>query len=251
MLACHAAPAAFSAALYFIDIRYQVFGGGTANGPGVYADSLAWVLGLPPRHLGMASTSLPAVVLFIAALWILRREKSDSWIFFAGVILVVPVLLAVFRHSEVLYVRHFMIGMAFLLVLFSFVLAALYQRGWLSRLICVLLLAGYFTLNGWHTVRLFKYGRGHYAEAARFLAEHTKRAGCHHQGDHNFRIEFVLQFYTNAAMGNKTARYYGNSPAQSWSKVAPEWLITHKESFEDPSPPAEQFAMTPATSTNL
>jgi len=238
MLACHAAPAAFLTALYFVDIRHQTFGGGAKNGPGVYADSLAWTLGAPPGHFGMLLTSLLAVALFIAGIWILRREKSDSWIFFIGVILAVPILLAIIRHSDVLYVRHFIVGMAFLLILFSFVLATLYQRGLRGRTVCVLLLAGYFVLYGWHTISLFKFGRGHYGEAARFLAEHTKAPVVTIGGDHDFRIDTVLQFYAREAMGNKTARYY---PVNSWPQGGPEWFISQKESFEDPAPPGEQY----------
>lgn len=157
LLACYAAPTAFLTALYFIDIRYMVVGGGSrASLPGTYAGSLAWALGAPPGHFFMLSTFVLAVVLFIAGLWILRRAKSESWIFFTGVILVFPVLLAMVRSSDKLYVRHFIVGMAFFLMLFSFVLASLYQRGLPGRIICILLMAGYFAVNDWHTMSLFK-----------------------------------------------------------------------------------------------
>jgi hypothetical protein len=238
LLACHAAPAALLTILYFVDIRHQTMGGGAGYGPGVYLDSLAWTLGVPPGRYGALFASLPTLSLFIAGIWILRREKSDSWILFAGVILVVPILLAWIRHSDVLYVRHFIVGMAFLLILFSFVLAALYQRGFQGRVVCVLLMAGYFVLNGWHTAALFKHGRGHYGEAARFLAEHTKAPVVTIGGDQDFRINTVLRFYAADAMGNKTAKYY---PVKSWPKGGPEWFVSQKESFEDPAPPGEQY----------
>jgi hypothetical protein len=241
MLACHAAPAAFLMALYFVDIRHQEFGGGTENGPGVYVDSLAWALGAPPGHFGMLSASLLAAVLFIAGLWILRRERSDSLIFFIGVILVVPILLAIVRHSDVLYVRHFLVGMAFFLILFSVVLATLYQSGWPGRIICVLLMAGYFALNGWHTISLFKFGRGHYGEAVRFIEEHTNGPVVTIRGDHDFRIAVVLQFYLREANGDKKVKYYQNSEINSWQEGGPEWFIVHKESFADPAPPGAQI----------
>jgi hypothetical protein len=238
MLACHAAPAAFLIAVYFIDIRHQVFGGGTKNGPGVYVDSFAWALGGPPGHLSMTFTFLLAVALFIAGLWLLRRENSDLWIFFMDVILAVPILLAFVRHSEVLYVRHFIIGMAFFLILFSFVLATLYQCGWRGRTICMLLLAGYFIINGWQTLSLFKYGRGQYSAAARFLAEHTKGPVVTVGGDHDFRVGLVWEFHAKETMGNKTAKY---CRVDSWPKGGAEWFIGHMESFEAPTPPITQF----------
>jgi len=242
LLACHAAPAVFLMVLYFVDIRYQKFGGGTENGPGVYADSFAWVLGGPLGRFGVVPTIILAAVIFIAGIWMLWRNGSDSWIFFVSVILVVPVSLAMMRHSEVLYVRHFMIGMSFFLILFGFVLAMLYRRGWPGRIICIFLLAAYFILNGWHTISLFKYGRGHYEEAARFMAEHTKGPVVTIGGDHDFRIAFVLRFYIADAVRDKTAHYYQNARINSWPKGGPEWFVAHKESFESPVPREMQIA---------
>jgi len=232
LMACYAVPSAFLAALYFVDIRHLVVGGGTENGPGVYVDSFAWTLGAPPGRYGMLFTALLAVGAFIAGIWILRRKQSDSWIFFIGVIFVFPILLTVIRHSEVIYVRHFIIGMAFLLVLFGLVLANLYERSVQGRIVCVILMAGYLLLNGWQTMRLYTYGRGHYSEAAQFMAEHTQRPVETIGGDHDFRIRFVLQFYVKGAI------YY---PHDSWPQGGPEWFIAHKESFTDPAPPAMQF----------
>jgi hypothetical protein len=238
MLACHGAPAAFLTALYFVDIRHQEVVGGTKNGPGAYVDSFAWTLGAAPGHFGMIASSFLAVVLFIAGIWILRREKADSWIFFIAVILVVPILLMIVRRSDVLYVRYFIVGMAFLLVLLSFVLGTLYQRGLQGRVICVLLMGGYLALNGWRAMSLFKYGRGHYSEAVRFLAEHTKSSVVTIGGDQDFRIGTVVEFYGAEAVGTKRVKYY---PRKSWPAGGPEWFIAQKESAEDPAPPGEQY----------
>jgi len=238
MLACHAAPAMFVMTLYFVDIRHQAFGGGTKNGPGVYVDSFAWALGTLPDRASVVSIALLAIAVFMAGIWILRRENSGSAIFFAGVILVVPVLLAIVRHSDMLYVRYFIIGMAFFLMLFSFVLAALYQTGLRGRIICVLLMAGYLAVNGWDTINLFKNGRGHSREAIRFIAETSKDSVVTIGSDHDFRIPLVLQFYAGEAAKNKTLEYYR---VNSWPQGGPEWLICHKESFEDPIPPRTQL----------
>jgi hypothetical protein len=239
MLACHGAPAVFLVALYFIDIRQMAVGGGTKSSlPGTYAESLAWALGGPPGYVLMASTLVLAVVVCLAGLWIARSEKSGSWPFFIGVMVVFPILFAVVRHSDAIYVRHFIIGTSFFLMLFSYVLATLYQEGVGGRIICVLLMAGYLGLNGWHTMSLFKYGRGHYGEAARYLAEHTKGPVVSIGSDHDFRVPPVLQFHAREAMGNKMARYYRKG---YWPPGGPEWVICHKESYEEPTPPAPQL----------
>ena len=50
------------------------------------------------------------------------------YIFFPGVILVFPILLVVIRGSDAIHARYFLIGLAFLLLLSSFVLASLWQQ---------------------------------------------------------------------------------------------------------------------------
>jgi hypothetical protein len=239
MLACHTAPTMFLIALYFVDIRRLVVGGGSDFSlSGVYADSLAWALGAPPGPILMFITFLFAAALFLAGLWMLWREKSDALMFFVGVILAFPILLAKLHDSDMLYVRHFIVGMAFFLILFSFVLTALYQRGWPGRLLGVLLLSAYFAVNGWHAISLYKYGRGQYAEAVRFLIQNTKGPHITVGSDHDFRVSQVLRFYIDEATGDKTADYY---PMDSWPRKGPEWVIHHKESFEDPSLPRVRF----------
>ena len=75
-------------------------------------------------------------------------------------------------------------------------------------------------------------------DAARFLAEHTKGPEVTIGGDQDFRIDTVLQFYEKETMGKKTPKYY---TTHSWPKGGPEWFIAQKESFDDPSPPGEQY----------
>jgi hypothetical protein len=235
LLACHAAPAAFFIALYFVDLRRLVVGGGTRSGlAGPYADSLLWVLGHPAGHfLGPAGFVLAAGLL-LAGIGLLWRDKSDLWIFFTGVILVFPILVALARHADFLYVRYFLIGMTFFLLLLSYVLARLDQHGRPGRLLCLLFLAGYFTFNGRHTLTLFQDGRGRSAEAVRFLAENTRGPVVTVGGDQDLRIGMVLQFYGAEAMGDKRLVYYRLG---GWPPGGPEWVVCQKESFEDPVPP--------------
>jgi hypothetical protein len=136
---------------------------------------------------------------------------------------------------ETLYLRHFIVGIAFLLILFSFVLASLYERGILGKTICLILLAAFFVANSFPLVALYKYGRGHYRDAVRFIAEHSSKDVVTIGGDHDFRITMVLQFYVHDAMGNKRAQYLDHD---SLPPDGPDWVIFHKESFENPAPPA-------------
>ena len=134
------------------------------------------------------------------------------------------------------YVRHFIIGIAFFLILFSFVLAGLWQRGLPGKATCVLLLLSYFAANGWHMASLFKYGRGQSCEAIRFLKDRSNQWPVTIGSDHDFRIGLVLQFYGPTTLGQ--ARYYTQG---SWPQQGPEWVLCHKESFEAPTPATRQL----------
>jgi len=240
LLCCHAAPFAFLVILYWIDLRKVVAGGGTPSPSLIYAyrTALAWGMGATPNDASKILMCLPALAVFFSGLLLLWSERSDAPIFFAGVILVFPVLLIVFRGSDVIYTRHFIIGIAFLLILFSYVLASLYDRGGPSRLTALAVLAVYFLINGQLILTLFKYGRGHYNEAIRYMADNTKFPVVTIGSDHDFQTQMVLSFYGSQALGGKKEKYFQRD---SWSRSGPEWFVAHKESFESPTPPALQL----------
>lgn len=217
---CHALPCLFLTALYMVDIRHIVMGGGPPmtllNG---YVNALVWALGTPWADFMVPLSCIAAVVILYAGLSMLWREKSDSWVFFIGVIFVFPIFLGIIASSNVFYVRFFIISIAFLLILTAFVLADIYNRGSTAKAICALLLLGYLTANGWQMSKLFTYGRGHYSEAVGFLAEHSNGSPVTIGGDHDFRIGMVLRFYCPAVIGaittNTTRRTLCSNTAPS------------------------------------
>jgi hypothetical protein len=240
LLPCHAAPFVFLAILYWIDIRKIVAGGGTPSPSliGAYGTALAWGLGMASSTISKFLMCVAAAAIFYAGIRLLWNEKSDAPIFFAGVIAVFPVLLIIIRGSNVIYTRHFIIAIAFLLILFSYILASLYDRGGPYRIGCVVLLAIYFLTNGQLVMTFFKYGRGHYRDAIRFMAENTKFPRVTIGSDHDFQTTMVLEFYGREPLGAKDEKYL---PRNLWPPNGPEWFVCHKESFENPTPPALQL----------
>ena len=235
-LACHALPLSCLTLLYFADLRYLQNLGGTAS-PSLlhsYGNALAWALGPSTRHGLQFAAAILAVAVLAAGTVLLWKEKSGWWFFFTAVVLVSPVLLALARGSLVLYVRYFIVAIAFLLLLGAMVLASLCQRGWPGKALCLLLLLGYLLVNGWQTAKLFRYGRGQYREAIGFLSQHSTTPLVTIASDQDFRTSTMLQFYAPAAMAPKQGRYV---PQGAWPPEGPEWIICQKESFEEPMPP--------------
>ena len=133
---------------------------------------------------------------------------------------------------EWIYLRHFVISIAFVLLLFSFVLGKLWKNGWQGKAVCLAALAAYCVANSFPLAGLFNDGHGHYREALRYIAENSKRDTATIGSDHDFRIPMVLQFYAPEAMGDKLVKYY---QSDAWPPEGPEWVIRNKESLEDPA----------------
>lgn len=126
-LACHTAGIAFLGGLYLVDVRYMVRAGGESPPwPSVCASAFAWALGAPLGQRPMILTCLGAVAVLAAGLRILWRERADWLVFYVGVILLFPFLLTALLGGKTIYVRYFILPIAFFLILFSFVLADLY-----------------------------------------------------------------------------------------------------------------------------
>ncbi len=238
LLSCHAVPALFLAWLYLVDIRQLEEGGGITRLSPIetYGIALAWTLGTPSQHAAKVLLCVASLLILGAGLRLLWREKTGSFLFFGGIILVFPILLAVVRNLGTIYVRYFIISIAFLLILASYLLASLYYRGRAGKAACGLLLGAYFAANGWHIAELFKYGRGHYGEAIRYMAGHSHGAEITIDSDNDFQVPLILEYYTDAAQGKKVE--YRFKKTGLW---AGEWLVAQKESFDDPAPPYARF----------
>jgi hypothetical protein len=229
---CHALPLACLAALYVVDLREIVAGGGgTATGSLIadYGTALAWALGAPVSPAAQLVGCVLAVVVLDAGVRLVARDDPPAALFFVGAILVFPVLLAVARSSPVLYTRHFILPIAFLTLLLGFDLAALYERGRGYRWAAAALLVLFAVANGAHLRDLFRYGRGQNGAALRFILEHSGPGPVTIAADDDFRIRRVVEFYA-AEQGAGTRVEY--QPRGTWQGAGPEWLIVNRDSFE-------------------
>ena len=238
VLACHVPPVLVLGWLYVVDLRMMTLGGGTeVSAPRVYAESLAWIVGFP-SVVPVPLMALAVLAFFGAGVWVLGREGSGLTLFFGGV-MACPLLMIALKHTDFLYVRYFLVTMAFSLILISALLARLFETGSAGKVVSVVFLAGYVLANGRHVISLFEDGRGHYQEAIRYIGEHTERPAITVGSDHDFRIPIVLQFYAPRVLGDRQLEY---EPSDSWPKEGPEWVIHHQEPSVHPRPPPAQFS---------
>lgn len=233
---CYSLPVLLVALLYFLDIRFLFTPGGAHPGLfNTFRAAMAWTLGMP-----FASTVGPmfaaAILVLAAGLWRLWREGSDSVAFFPGMIAVVPLLLLYLGHQEVLYVRFFIVPLAFLLVLLGIVLSWIWEsRGRVGRLFCGAFLALYLAANAAPYLSLLIFGRGNNAEAVQYLVRNAQDSPITVTGDSDFRIGIVVNFFAmTTAKGSMLAYFRTAAPPE----YGAEWLVREKEPFEDPVPPA-------------
>jgi len=238
--ACYGAPFLYLVALYFIDLRFLQVGGGTPisvlDG---YRATLAWTLGGPNLVWLQRFTQAISVAGALAGLAILLETRDDEWIFFLGAIVIMPLSMPLLEHGTLHYVRYFIISLSFLLLLLGRVLGWLFQSGRVGKLTCGLLGLLFITLNGWDVESLLKYGRGHIAEAVRFMAQNAQEGPIvTYGGEQDFRIHFVLAFYWREMLPDQRMVYYDH---EQWPLSGPQWVIFHRESFQECVPPGKQF----------
>jgi uncharacterized membrane protein len=238
--ACYAAPFIYLVVLYFVDVRHLEIGGGTPISLWTgYNATLAWALGGPNVASLQTITEAISVVGLLVGFTIFRRERSDVFVFFLAVIVVTPLAMAFLEHGTLHYVRYFIVALGFLLLLFGRVLGWLYQREAAGKIACGVFCSVFLVLNGWDVAALLKYGRGHISEAIHFMADGSKEESViTFGGEQDFRILFVLSFYSRETMPDKAMEYYEH---ERWPTNGPQWVIFHRESFKQPVPPGQHF----------
>jgi hypothetical protein len=237
VLRIHAAPLLCFALLYLIDMRFIVPGGGTPAKSLIdsYGTAFAWTVGTFQWDAAALISCVAAVYLLDLSL---RREASTgttSWVFFA-IAIVFPIVPVLVRGSDLVYTRHFLIASVALLTIAAFTLASWWAERKRAR--CVVLLAAYCAVNGWHIAELAVRGRGQYREAMRYMVDQTPGDVLTIGADQDFRIGMELRYYLPQELGGKRAQFVSHD---AWPPTGPQWLITQRENMEAPSPVADHI----------
>ena len=177
------------------------------------------------------SIAVAAAVYFTHAIGSKWRFRSEPWALPVGLAIAMPLLFVLFYHPEALYVRVFIISMAFFLILISIFLTAMIESGGLSRGLAICLVAAYLVANAWYTLNLFSYGRGAFSEVVRYMQQNTSGEVVKVGGDHPFRVPMMLSFYAPLSQIPRKIRYFD---LKEWPVSGPEWLILQRSSSDDP-----------------
>ncbi len=241
---CHAVPLGFLFTLYLADVRHIVVGGGPPYAlENVIAETLSLAIGGPLVGPAMVLGALLAASAGVAGLACLRRDKSDLWIFFAAVILLMPLLLIFLmpllllsvQRAGYLHVRYFYISILFFLVLLSYLLGRVYRSGgagrWMFALSLTLVVAG----NAYQAFDFLRFGRGQYLSALEYMAAHSPGHVIYLESGDDFRNVPLLQYYSGFTPTDCQIHYRFQSDPPT---TVPQWFILNSQF------PANQLSQT-------
>ena len=237
LFALFTVPVVLLLAFYFVAIRGMEVGGGPEyQVTPLLIETASYMFGGPASGAAAGIAALLAVASIYVVLVYLMFERDDRWIFYA-VVIVVPLVVIAIQRPEQLYVRYLVISVAMSLLLLSSAYAATLRRGFAELAIGLALFALYVTGNAANTVNLLRFGRGQYLAALLFMETHsndktvlitsTSSAGLGNGLLVNYYKGYFdrpddLQYVDQATLKEDYARTNGFS-------LGAEWLILHSD----------------------
>lgn len=234
LVGLHAAPGAYACVLYAALVKDLHSGGGPqAPYPAVLAETLSWALGLPAAF-GLWPLLGCALIVLASDARARRRDGEDDWGFLLP-IAIAPVLITLIVQPRLIVPRYFLFSVVFFLLPLSAAIARLLAR---SRPLGAAALLLVVAVNLQQTASFLEHGRGHYADAVRFLGAHTHGAEVVVGSDHDVRNARVLAYYSALLAPAQRMVYVEHADRAA---RAPQWLIMH--AFGQPPAPRAALAL--------
>ncbi|MFV2069651.1 MAG: hypothetical protein ACC645_22015 [Pirellulales bacterium] len=235
---CHGLPFSCGSLLYVFHLRGVELGGGPEYSfPNLLIETGSLALGGPQGGIAALLVSLIFGAGVVAGLRLLIRERADAWTFFF-IAVVLPMIQAMVARPPFLFVRYFLISIAFGLLLCSLVLGRLFARGRSGRLAYALILLFFILGNLWHTVGLIQLGRGQYLEALAYMTTEDSSNVITISSDHDHGNRMLVEFY---ARDFAPARQIEYVDLAQWPQDPPGWLIIHQARVWNAPPPRTSY----------
>ena len=195
---------------------------------------LSATFGIDPAWSGGGAIAL-ALGLALAAVvgWLYRRGDA-SWIFFAIVVIGLPLAVAAANPLISTVPRYFFVDAVFALIVAARGLDLMLERGRRWRLATIALVALFVVGNGIQLDRFFDGGRGRYTEAVRLIAADGD-GPARVAGYHPLRVGAVLTYHARRAGLADAVRF----TTAGEEEVPASWYIT--DGFQGQAPTATLF----------
>jgi hypothetical protein len=234
LLALFTVPIVLMLVFYFVAIRGMEVGGGPKyHLAPVLIKTASYMLGGPAGGGVAATVALLGAAAICAALICLIFDRDDRWIFYA-VVIVAPLALIAIQRPQQLYVRYFIISVAFSLLLLGSGCAALLRRVRAGHAMGLTLLAIFVAGNAANIFNLLQFGRGQYLAALQFIEEHSNGGRVVITSDHDFRNAMLVNYYKRYLERPDNTQYVDRATLNeeyartNGSSLGAEWLILHR-----------------------
>jgi hypothetical protein len=222
LLQCFTPPSAFLAWFYFFDISRTKIGGGPAYElSDVVVKAASYAGGGPATGpLALAAAGLTAAISLAAVAWLWRSGRSE-WLLFLVVMFLSPTLVLAVMRPDVMFVRYFLLSVAFGLIAVGCLLAVMWRRGGAGRLAACALVLLFLVGNGVNVAGFYRHGRGAYLETLLFMLDRTPNRRPVVTSDHDFRNRTVILYYNRFLPPSRQVVYAKRARS-------PEWLLLHR-----------------------
>ena len=225
-------PLIFLGFWYLFFIRHMVIGQGPVYSKlNVVTRAAALALGWADRQPYTFLALAVVFVVIISGTWLLKTDKRPQWAFFPAVLLFSPFLLLLCVQPTYLYFRYFIVCFPFFYLLLAYTICRFYQiRSTLLRLVMILLPIFFIIGQTQRLHPLLILGRGNYARAVDFLANHTAGPTIVVSSDSDFAHSLLFDFYAPMVAKKKSLRYV---PQSQWQEGIPDWFIFHSQKNDE------------------
>ncbi len=214
----------FFVALFLVDVRYMVLGGGTSQSiRHVVVNALALEVGFVSKSVWLlVSVALAVVVTLLTAIALLWRDKSDLWLLFLLAVFVAPGIAVTLAQPEFLYERYFYLSVLMGLLLLSYLAARIWRVGLGGRVAACAGIALLVAANAIPTSRFLLVGRGQFTSLLEYVADHTPEREISLASDgRRTRAVVYTQFYARY-LKDRRIRFEELKPEM---KHLPEWMM--------------------------
>lgn len=217
--------------LYITVMRHwQTMGGDIQPLLQVINDTVSFAMGAPAGAM-LSPMVLPITAGLIATgAWANKTYlHSGIWIFHISLLLVAPAIMLIASSRQYVYVRYFLIMFPFFYLMIGEIFDKFATRGTLPGIAVILLATGIIAGNCLMTADFLRTGRGGYLKAVQYMADRTPWPEIIVGGDHDFRNETTIRFYSRYLPPTRRITYLRQ---EDWPTEGPDWSIIQSAYME-------------------
>ncbi len=221
----HCLPILCTILLYFIDIRWMVYGGadGQLTATDLFVQTIGKILGTPETSwIGLAIAIACIALVYIEFEDLMEEHKRDKLIFFFMILFGSPLFVVLAFQPPQLFVRHLLPCILFFLIFTSHILGKWLQQTRTKQLLAAGIISVYILGNTANISLALEHDRIRHMPVLDFLAQNTEGDIITIGSNFDFQTMLFLSFYVPRIKSEKDVTYVASDYIQN---EQPEWYL--------------------------